>query len=1124
MSNFAFLGTKWHPFHEDAREAERMALRSPRLSAICSRRLLELGVKWVFANDSTAKEPYQDTLSARIHEPTFRDQLPVGLWEHVKYVWKLGNQATHESRSITANESVEALRSVHNFINWLVTTYTPGGTTVPAFNESLIPDPKKIKELRDAKVAETLQQIQMMEASLREKDEAKAEAEAQRAASEAELAALRAEIQKIKAENAAKGKKPTFSEAQNRAHLIDPLLREAGWNPDAANVREYEVTGMPNPEKKGFVDYVLWGTDGLPVAVVEAKKTQVDPEVGKRQAKLYADCIEGMTGRRPLIYFTNGYKTWFWDDTKYPPRQVGGFHSQDELQLILKRRQESGDLLKAKVNRATVDRTYQEVAIGRTSERFQTERGRGALLVMATGTGKTRVSVALVELLMKQNWVRRVLFLADRRALLTQAERAYKRFLPETSRGSLLDGEVPDACRIVFSTYPTMMNAIDTWGEDGRRRFGPGHFDLIIIDEAHRSVYQKYGAIFEYFDSLLLGLTATPKTEVDRNTYELFGLEPGVPTHAYELDEAVEQRWLVPPRAFSVPVRFLREGIKYDELSEDEKREYEEKFGAGEEVMPEEIGSEALNSWLFNTDTVDKVLQDLMQNGIKVSGGDKLGKTIIFAKNKKHADFIVERFDRAYPHLAGHFCQAIYNQPYAQDLIDNFSVTANEPTIAVSVDMMDTGIDVPEVVNLVFFKMIRSKTKFWQMIGRGTRLCPDLFGPDENKTHFLIFDYCQNLEFFSLNPKGIEGKVQKSVREYTMRARVELIRATVVKEDLTEYRKGVVDDLFGQVQALNKESFVVRPHEEVIEPYRDRARWDDVTDTDLQTVEHQIAPIPATELDDEGMRRFDLMMLRLELAILRKTKDQEDLVARLKDLAQNLSEKGSVPSVAAEMALLLEIGLDEFWQDVTLPQLESTRIRLRCLVKFADDDNRRQRVFVNFEDSIGDGTEVVLTTSDPSLHQYREKLRHYLRDHLTHPAVRKVRENVPLNKSDVEAIESMLFGDQVVEPTKLEAVIGTEGPLSLFVRKTVGLDKEAAKRAFSVIFDGMQLTAKQLLFMNHLVDFLCTNGVMNPGSLFEPPFTHMHDLGIDGIFPEQAASIVKIIEQINANAEVRKLP
>lgn len=1155
MSNFAFLKPHWEPFLRDALEAERMAIRAPISTAFYARRSLEIGIKWVFENDSKAVKPYEENLAAMLHEQSFRNLLPLGLFDHLKYIWKLGNRAAHESRKLTTQESLEALRSLHNFLAWLATAYTPGGLTVPPFNPALIPDPAKLKELREAKVAESLQQVQMLEARLKEKDEAKAAAEAKHAATEAELVAAYAEIQKIKAENEAKVKVITWSEAENRAHLIDPLLRESGWNPEGSNVREFEVTGMPDFEGKGsgkgYVDYVLWGADGLPLAVIEAKRTQASPEVGKHQAKLYADCLEAMTGRRPLIYFSNGYRTWFWDDSEYPPRLVAGFHRPDELQLIVNRRQDKGDLLKASINKVIVERTYQSVAIGRVSERFQVEKGRGALLVMATGTGKTRTAIALVEMLMKQGWVRKVLFLADRRALLTQAERAFKKFLPETSRGSLLDGNVPDACRIVFSTYPTIMNAIDAdFRDDGTRRFGPGHFDLVIIDEAHRSVYQRYGEIFRYFDSFLLGLTATPKSEVDRNTYDLFGLEPNIPTHAYELDDAVAQGFLVPPQAYSVPLKFLRDGIKYDDLPEAEKRAFEEipEFYDENGDLIKDHDSAALNAWLFNADTVDKVLGDLMKSGIKVDGGDKLGKTILFAKSHKHAEFIVERFNLAYPHLKGHFCQLIDNQvKYAQDLIDNFSLATKEPTIAVSVDMLDTGIDIPEVVNLVFFKMIRSRTKFWQMIGRGTRLCPDLFGPGQNKTHFMVFDYCQNLEFFSLNPNGIESNVPKSVRELTIRTRLELLQQleslqpettdgqAKVKEVRTPYgtastpfepgamatfRSDLLEALHAQVLMLNKESFVVRPHEQIVEPFRTRDRWDVLTPEDLHTLSHHVAPIPATEVDDQEMRRFDLMMLRLELAILRQTRDQADLANRLRDLAQNLSEKGSIPGVSAQMELLLEIGTDEFWKYITLPKLESARIRLRPLVKFADKEPGRNRVFVNFEDDLGEGVHVILTAADPSLHQYREKVCHYLRDHLTHPAVRKVRENVPLSKQDVKDIEAMLFGDQVIDPSKLDLVVGDQGPLSVFVRKTVGLDKEAAKKAFANIFDGVHMTAKQLLFMEQLVDFISTNGVMSPHSLFEPPFTHWHDLGIDGMFPDQAASIVKIIEQINGNAEV----
>lgn len=1082
---------------------------------------MELAIKWIYTNDSSVSQPYQDTLSARIHNQSFQKLLPLDLFDHIKYIWKLGNQAAHETRQIKPEESIEALRSLHNFLSWFVSTYTEGPVSMPPFDPNLIPDPAKIKELRESKAAATREQIQMLEASLREKDEAKEALEAQHAEAADTIESLKAEIQEIKAENEERAKTLTFSEASNRAHLIDPLLRESGWNPEAAHVREREVKGMPNETGAGFVDYVLWGKDGLPLAVVEAKKTQVSPDVGKHQAKLYADCLEKEFGRRPLIYFTNGYKTWFWDDTRYPPRSVSGFHSQDELQLFINRRTDQGDITKARVNPAIVERDYQKIAIGLVAERYQSEHGRGALLVMATGTGKTRVSIALVEMLMKQNWVRRVLFLADRRALLIQAEREYKKHLPETSRGSLLDGEIPDACRIVFSTYPTMMNAIDQWEEDGTRRFGPGHFDLIIIDEAHRSIYQKYKWIFEYYDSLLLGLTATPKNEVDRNTYEMFGLEAGVPTFAFELDDAVQQGYLVPPKAMSYPLKFLREGIKYDELPEDEKREYEEKFGSGEEGVPEEIGSEALNAWLFNADTVDKVLENLMRDGIKVQGGDKLGKTIIFAKSHLHAQFIVERFDKAYPHLKGHFCQLVDNQvTYAQDLIDNFSLPEKEPTITVSVDMLDTGIDIPEIVNLVFFKIIRSKTKFWQMIGRGTRLRPDLFGSGQDKTHYLVFDYCQNLEYFSLNPKGVEGPVPKSVREQTIRSRIDLVRETSTDQELKGYTDGIVWDLYDQIQSLNPLSFVVRPLEEIIAPYREREKWKALSGEDLAEIASKIAPIPSMEKDNEDARRFDLLMLNLQLAIRRKTKNQADLVNRLKDLAQNLSEKKAVPAIAAQLELLLEIGQDSYWRDITLPALESARIRIRDLVKFADNDTGRERIFVNFEDEMGEISEHALTSHGPSLNQYREKLKHYLKGHLDHPAVRKIRENEPLTKADVDAIEQLLFGDQVVEPQKLDLILGDEGPLTLYVRKTVGLDKEAAKRAFHEIFDSAQLTAKQLLFLDQLVDYLSQNGVMSPANLFEPPFTFIHDQSVDGILPDHATKIVKIIKQINSNAEV----
>jgi type I restriction enzyme R subunit len=570
------------------------------------------------------------------------------------------------------------------------------------------------------------------------------------------LTRLRAEVAAAKQAATAQPDTHDYSEAETRDYFIDLLLKEAGWPLDQARDREFAVAGMPNNDGQGFVDYVLWGDDGKPLGLVEAKRTRRDARAGQQQARLYADCLQRQFGQRPLIFYSNGYEHWLWDDTNYPPRAVQGFYKKAELELAIQRRASRKSLATAELNKEIVERYYQWRGIRRIAESFERDHDRKALLVQATGAGKTRTVIALCDLLMRCNRVKRVLFLADRVALVNQAVNAFKRHLPDASPVNLVSEKDAEG-RVFVSTYPTMMGLIDET-RNGQRRFGVGHFDLVIIDEAHRSVFQKYRAIFDYFDALLVGLTATPKDELDRNTYSLFDLENGVPTDAYSLAEAVHDGFLVPPQAVSVPLKFQREGIRYDELSEDDKEQWDALEWDEEGGVPDRVEAEAVNRWLFNKDTVDKVLQHLMTRGVTVAGGDRLGKTILFAKNQRHAEFIAERFNANYPHYKGEFARVItFRTEYAQSLIDSFAARDKAPHIAISVDMLDTGIDIPEVVNLVFFKLVRSKTKFWQMLGRGTRLCLDLFGPGQHKTFFYVFDYCQNLEYFSQDIAASEG-------------------------------------------------------------------------------------------------------------------------------------------------------------------------------------------------------------------------------------------------------------------------------------------------------------------------------------------------------------------------------
>ncbi len=824
----------------------------------------------------------------------------------------------------------------------------------------------------------------------------------------------------------------------------------------------------------------------------------------------------------------------------YPPREVQGFYKKTELELLIQRRISRKPLATAEINPDIVERFYQTRCIRRIAEAFERDHDRKVLMVMATGAGKTRTVIALCDLLMRCNWVKRVLFLTDRVTLVRQAVNAFKRHLPDSSPVNLVTDKDAEG-RVFVSTYPTIMGLIDDT-RDGQRRFGVGHFDLIIIDEAHRSVFQKYRAIFDYFDSLLVGLTATPKDEVDRNTYGLFDLENGVPTDAYSLEEAVRDGFLVPPKAVSVPLKFQRDGINYDDLTEEDKDlwdaiEWDENGG-----VPARVEAEAVNKWLFNIDTVDKVLAHLMTRGVKVAGGDRLGKTIIFAKNQAHADFISERFDINYPHHKGHFARVItFQTEYAQSLIDNFSIKDKAPHIAISVDMLDTGIDVPEVVNLVFFKLVRSKTKFWQMLGRGTRLCEDLFAPGKHKQFFYIFDYCQKLEYFSQNPDTTDGALGQSLGKLLFTTRLELISeldkmlAASAEEQTAKDSQLVYGDpktevqvrrsigalLHSEVAAMNLENFVVRARRRVVEKYVNPEAWMALSPEALSELSHVVAGLPSEiDAESEEAKRFDLLILNLQLARLRAEPGFVRLQEKVRQIAGLLEEKSAIPMVREQMTLIQEIQTDEWWQDVTIPMLEAVRRRLRDLVKLIEKQNRKP-IYTDFEDEMGSETDIALPGLGEGTDQtkFRAKAQAFLRAHQDHVAIYKLRMNKALTASDLAELERMLVASGVGEPAEINRAKTESEGLGLFVRSLVGMDREAAKDALGGFLSGKTLSGNQIEFVNLIVNHLTERGVMEPALLYESPFTDLTPQGPDGLFStEQVDELASVIAGIRETA------
>jgi len=1134
MSQFAFLRNEWAETFEAASKAEAAVHADPRTACFYARRALELAVAWAYKHDAELRIPYQDNLSALIHEPSFKKAAGEAVFCKARVIATLGNRAVHSNRPVPEADALEAVRELFHVAYWLARTYGRKGMPAPglAFNAAALPKPVPT-------AAQTAGQLQTLEARLREKDENLSALLADKTALDEELKRLRAEV--AEAKKAAAGQPDThdYSEAETRDYFIDLLLKEAGWPLDQAHDREFEVAGMPNREGRGFVDYVLWGDDGQPLGLVEAKRTRRSATVGQQQAKLYADCLERRFGRRPVIFYSNGYEHWLWDDTRYPPRRVQGFFKKAELELLIQRRETRRPLAGAPINMAIVERHYQTRAVRRIAEAFESDHDRKALLVMATGAGKTRTAIALCDLLMRCNWVKRVLFLADRVALVNQAVNAFKRHLPDSSPVNLVTEKEAEG-RVFVSTYPTIMGLIDE-SSDGQRRFGVGHFDIVIIDEAHRSVYQKYRAIFDYFDALLVGLTATPKDEVDRNTYGLFDLENGVPTDAYSLEEAVRDGFLVPPQAVSVPLKFQREGILYDALSEEDKDQWDSLEWDDEGSVPDRVEADAVNKWLFNKDTVDKVLEHLMTRGIKVSGGDRLGKTILFAKNQHHAEFIAERFDANYPHLKGEFARVItFKTEYAQSLIDDFSIKDKAPHIAISVDMLDTGIDVPEAVNLVFFKLVRSKTKFWQMLGRGTRLCPDLFEPGRNKAFFYLFDYCQNLEFFSQDVLGTEGNVSESLSKRLFDSRLELISAIdgslkdaptrEVKEWKAAYgdprtdgevRRAVSGLLQNEVASMNPDNFVVRPHRRLVEKYAGPDAWAALGAEALAELSREVAGLP-TELDPENeeAKRFDLLALHLQLAVLHQEPGFQRLRDRVVEIAGLLEEKDAIPMVHGQMEIIQDVQTDEWWQDVTVPMIESMRRRLRGLVQFIEKQ-RRKPIYTDFEDLIGEGVDVALPGFSVGTDEtrFRAKAQAFLRRHLDQGAVAKLYRNQPLTGSDLAELEGLLAGSGIGGPEEIRHAAEESHGLGLFVRSLVGLDREAAKAALSGFIAGKNLSANQLEFINLVVDHLTAHGVMEPSRLYESPFTDVTPRGPESLFrTEELAELLRRLDAVRASA------
>ncbi len=1093
MTNFDFLlsDKQFDSFSYIAISAEKMLLHDCASSVINCLRAVENATHWIYSVDSSLELPYQKDLSSFLSTESFREIVGNDIITRINYIKKIANHATKHPTTIKKDEAELCLENLFIYLDFISFCYSDNHTA-NIFDKSLL------NTKHNAPLENITKQVSFDKLII-ENEQLKQSYTNKR-------------LNNIKLY----APKPlNISEYKTRKIYIDTILREIGWIENKNWKNEVKLDGMPNASNEGYADYVLYSDDNKPLAVIEAKRTSVSVEKGRQQAKLYADILEKQYGIRPVVFLTNGFETRI-NDNQYPERIVSAIYSKRDLEKLYNLRRTKKTLTDIEIDENIAGRYYQIRAIKAVCNTFDEKNRRKALLVMATGSGKTRTIIALCDVLLKHGWIKNILFLADRTSLVNQAKKNFNAHLPNLSTTNLTEAKPDYHARCILSTYQTMINCIDNIKDDDGKIFSVGHFDIIICDEAHRSIYNKYKEIFTYFDAPLVGLTATPKDEVDKNTYDLFGLENKMPTDGYELAQAVKDGYLVDFKTIETKMKFLEEGIVYDELSEDEKEEFEQTF-INDGVIPEQINATALNSWLFNENTIKQALSILMTNAIHIDYGNKIGKTIIFAKNHEHAERIFEIFGKEYPHLKNQ-AKVIDNYiNYADSLITEFEKPNSETRIAISVDMLDTGIDIPDVLNLMFFKKVMSKSKFWQMIGRGTRLCEGLLD-GEDKKEFYIFDFCSNFEFFRINKGG------ESTTNITIQCALHNIKTDIVyqlqniqyqTDELTSYRKQLVSELVERVTELNRDNFVTRQYLKYIDCYQTENDYMSLTLGDVENIKDYISPLILSHDNDANALRFDILVYNIELAILANKnckRYKQDLIKRV----HNLTKIANIPEIDAQKDIINNIVNTDYLDNANIGQLEEIRLKLRDLFKYVKKDSNKYDT--NFTDNVISIEWRQSELDDGYLKNYKAKAELYLKQHENNGVIQKLKTNQALNNNDINELEHILWSE-IGTREEYETEYQNK-PLGEFVREIVGLDINTAKQAFATYLNDNNLDIKQIHFLNLIIEYIVQNGLMKDFAVLqELPFS---DIGnVAEIFKNNINiwnGIKSVINDINAKA------
>ncbi|MGF6905906.1 DEAD/DEAH box helicase family protein [Fusobacterium sp. PH5-44] len=1128
-ANFDFLINKkeYTLFSEACIKTERILSTSLTMCILGSYEALELAVRWVYSVENISSRDKYKTLEEFISDPLFVSLVDKKVYLKLPYIIKLWKYTLESDDNLTKDDGVLALSILFEFVTWIDYTY----------GLEYFPRELKEEDIPVDIITSINEEMALENRSILQKNREEIKKFQDQVTSVGQYFVSK----KVTNRETRKFVPNDFDTMSVREYYIDLDLKFAGWDLeiDVKKGIQYTIGNMVDGKEKIAIDYVLLGKDGLPLAIIEGKYSLEDFEYGRKRALKYAAHIGNDMRRIPVVFLLHGGNYYYLENLNSTPRMISGIFNIEDLHRIRNQVKSKKNLVTVSADPRITNYTYQIEAAKAVIHDIG-ENKRKSIVFISSGLGKTRILAGVIDLMSRANYISSVLYLTGRKTNLKYVKKMLKNLIVGMSVGEYSE-ELDENTRLVISTTESIMKEIGNISGSGEKYFSPGQFDLIVVDEVYRNTVVAYKKIFDYFDSLVVGISPLPQSDIDSKISEFFNLKQDENSYIYHYEEALQkEKIIVPYNVVNIPNRLFENEMFYDQLSTENKNHCEETYTDDKSKMLNWVPSVMNNNYLMSVHTIDLALEDIMKVGIISSKDECIGKTILFAQNKNHAELILQRFRMKFTEFASDFAKIAYCDD--NNAVDDFVDPEKKVNLLIDVGFATAGLDLPEVVNVVLFKKIYSKYEFYQMVNIGNRSCKNITLVDSKeglyigKKRYYVFDYLGNFDFFNEEKNHTDGLEIKNVSEEIFSRCVEIVysiqKESLIDRESHNFSEKIINFLIEQVKKAGKEFDNVHFQLSNIERYyRKNTYFPALKEEDKKILITQVAPLIEIDGSDEHALQFDNFMYGLILAQLEGTAFVIKAKRQLVNICNMLKKNEHIDPIRKEKEFIEYYGSRKFLDNSTIVDLENLRMKIRTLMKYVfeiisetADENTQKTTLEKMETDLNASNEDVLEEMEKeiekddgvdNIREYKEKVTRWIKSKLLLSAIYKLRNNMPLLPQDYKDLEKA-FTKTLGTKKEYESAYGNL-PYGLLVRETIPLERESVKVAFFNVNTDKTLNEEQKAFISKMMEYIINHGYMDELKLVNGEIEGFDKF--EDIFDnEREKKIIKILREIKGNA------